>query len=127
MANKRLKVKHDKGNNNDSDIAWTDADDDEVEFVGEHIQDDSDEIEFVGEVRREKGTRTVPPKVEKIIPVDEPSFNDVLKHFRWENRSFKLVIASLVRNAILTVLFIGGKTSIRFSTFLWRSLSQKVR
>ncbi|KAE9395016.1 hypothetical protein BT96DRAFT_1022189 [Gymnopus androsaceus JB14] len=89
LANKRLKVKHDKGiitiailrglmQMMTRSSLWA--------SIYKMIRMKSS-LWVKCDVR--KGTRTVPPKVEKIIPVDEPSFNDVLKHFRWENRSFK--------------------------------------
>lgn len=74
-AKKRIKVNHTNKNENDNEV------DDEVEFVDEHIQDVSAESEFVR------------PSKENVLKV-EPSFNDVLKHFRWENRSLKSVSAS---------------------------------
>lgn len=75
-AKKRFKVKHPNKNEDDDEV------DDEVEFVDEPIP----------AVRHSN-----------ILKVNEPSFNDVLKHFRWENRSLKSVSASQVHTFLLIV------------------------
>ncbi|KAJ4488410.1 peptidase family C78-domain-containing protein, partial [Lentinula aciculospora] len=70
---------HANNDDNGSDAAWTDGDDVEIQFIGERKQDDK----LIGEVRKEKDNTI---KADKNVSVDEPSYSDVLKHFRWENR-----------------------------------------
>ncbi|KAJ3886607.1 peptidase family C78-domain-containing protein [Lentinula edodes] len=65
--NKPIKANHANNEDNGSDAAWTDGDDNEIEFV------------------TEKGTKNT-NKVDKDISVNEPSYRDVLKHFRWDTR-----------------------------------------
>lgn len=88
--NKPIKVNHANNEDNGSDAAWTDGDDNEIEFVEEHMRNRSGDIEMKSEVQKvtEKGTKNM-NKIDKDISVDEPSYRDVLKHFRWDNRSLQ--------------------------------------
>ncbi|KAJ3815746.1 peptidase family C78-domain-containing protein [Lentinula lateritia] len=86
-TNKSTKVNHANSDNNGSDAAWTDGDDNETEFVDECMRDTSGGIEIISEVT-EKRTKNM-NKVDKDISVDEPSYSDVLKHFRWDTRSLQ--------------------------------------
>lgn len=87
-TNKRFKI-NGKEKDDDSEVMWGGDEDDEIEFVGQRTRDEPDEVELAGKVAQKKDSEA---KVHKVIAVDEPSYNDVLKHFRWENRSFKSVI-----------------------------------
>ncbi|KIK63690.1 hypothetical protein GYMLUDRAFT_40754 [Collybiopsis luxurians FD-317 M1] len=84
---KRVKTDHLEADNDDNNATWTD-DEDEIEIVGERIRMGSDVIEVIGEVRHTKKDQSS-PKADKSTPLDEPPYADVLKYFRWENRSFK--------------------------------------
>ncbi|KAJ3741886.1 hypothetical protein DFH05DRAFT_257771 [Lentinula detonsa] len=75
-----MKMVHVDENENVSDTAWNDEVE-EIQFIEKRERDD---IEFIGAGR--KGNAS---KVDKDIPLDEPSYSDVLKHFRWENRSLQ--------------------------------------
>ncbi|KAJ3984194.1 peptidase family C78-domain-containing protein [Lentinula detonsa] len=79
-TNQRMKMVHVDENENVSDTAWNDEVE-EIQFIEKRERDD---IEFIGVGR--KGNAS---KVDKDIPLDEPSYSDVLKHFRWENRSLQ--------------------------------------
>ncbi|KAJ3908714.1 peptidase family C78-domain-containing protein [Lentinula edodes] len=85
--NKPIKVNHANSEDNGSDAAWTDGDDNEIEFVEERMQNRSGDIEMKSEVQKvtEKGTKNT-NKIDKDISVNEPSYRDVLKHFRWDTR-----------------------------------------
>ena len=84
---KRVKTNHLEANDDDNNAIWTD-DEDEIEIVGERIRMGSDDIEVIGEVRHTKKDQSS-PKADRPTPLDEPPYVDVLKYFRWENRSFK--------------------------------------
>ncbi|KAF9072965.1 peptidase family C78-domain-containing protein [Rhodocollybia butyracea] len=81
LKSKRFKM-NGKTTDDGSEVIWVDDEDNEIEFVGQRtLRDEQGEVKFVGQVSHKKDS-------EPTVPVDEPSYNDVLKHFRWEIRTF---------------------------------------